>query len=395
MARFFQTFIISALIGLFGGLSSSVLLYSLDWATKYRQQYPYLIYLLPFAGLCIGAVYDFLGKESHGGTHLIIDEIQLNKKPIPTWMAPLILFGTFMTHLFGGSAGREGTAVQMSASLADRLYHIFKLKKNIDRKKILLSGISAGFGSSVGAPFAGAMFGIEMSTTGRWNYEALSESVISSFSALAVVRLLNTPHSQFYIDSISGDWFQNFWSVCVASLIFALATRFFIMTVHWLESIFKKLISSNIFRPFIGGILLIVLFQVIDPGTYAGLGLHQIQQSLINSTQFFVPFNKMIATLFTLSSGFKGGEFIPLVFVGTTLGSALASFLPASVSLMSSVGFVSVFGAASKTPMACTILAIEIFGIQIAPYAFVSCFLSYYFSGPKSIYKTQRSIQRT
>lgn len=393
MARIFQTLIASIIVGVCGGLSASVLLYSLNWATAYRDQHFTIVWLLPLAGLFIGFMYHKFGKESAGGTHLIIDEIHKNQKKVPLRMAPMIYFGTVLTHLFGGSAGREGTAVQMSVALADRLIHLLKFQR-FERKRLLVAAVSAGFGAAVGAPIAGAVFGMEMSTVGRWDREAWVESFIASFVGYGVVSALQTPHSSFQQVEVGSINLEMIGGIIVAGIVFSIAAKVFIQSVHLSENLFSKVIKQNFFRPFLGGIIILGFYSYVGFDPYMGLGLQEIQKALLTMSTFEIPLNKFFATVLTLGSGFKGGEFIPLVFLGSTLGSALAILLPVSVRLLSALGFVSVFAGASNTPIACSILAAEIFGWRIFPFALLTCYISYFFSGKKSIYKTQKNLQK-
>jgi H+/Cl- antiporter ClcA len=378
----------SSLVGIMAGLTATVFLYLLTVATHYRQQNPSIIWALPLAGLFIGWIYHRHGQDVLPGTNLILDEIHEPKNTVPVKMAPLILFSTLITHLFGGSAGREGTAVQMSASLADQLPRFFKIS-NQDRKFFLIAGAGAGFGAAIGAPVAGIFFGMEVIRIGRLKITALLECLIASALAFGVTKLLHAPHSVY--TKYTGESFQlKALLYCVlASFAFAFAARFFVACTHLVEKIQKRFIKKSIFRPLVGGALLVMLYKFLSLERYSGLGIEVIQQSFTQAQPWFDPLLKVFLTALTIGSGFKGGEFIPLVFIGATLGSALAGFDPSFVILLSGVGFAAVFGAASNTPVACSFMAIEIFGVAIAPYAILTCFLTYFLSGQITIYGSQ------
>ncbi len=380
---------LSALSGLSAGLAATVFLYALDWATELRDQNPIVIWGLPLAGLLIGWLYHRFGREVAAGNNLILDEIHDPKKVVPLRMAPLILVSTVITHLFGGSAGREGTAVQMGATLSDQLSRIFKIEIE-ERKILLVAGAGAGFGAAIGAPWAGVIFGMEVIHVGRLRLFAWFECLIASFVAYGTAILLKAPHSYFPVFEIPDLDTKIIFFVAVAAVVFGFAARIFVLTTHTVEWLQSKFISYPPLRPFLAGILLVGLFYIEGTYKYVGLGIPSIQEAFCAPATFREPVLKTFFTALTVGSGFKGGEFVPLVFIGTTLGSTLALILPVSFQLLAGLGFASVFGAAANTPIACTLMAVEIFGLRIAPYALVSCFISYYCSGQKGIYKSQR-----
>lgn len=380
---------LSGLSGLAAGLSATLFLFALDWATKTRETNPALIWFLPLAGVLMGWVYHRFGREISAGHNLILDEIHNPRKIIPLAMAPLIFFSTILTHLFGGSAGREGTVVQMGASLSDQLSRFFKVESQ-ERKILLMAGAGAGFGAAIGTPFAGVIFGMEVIRVGRLRLFAVLECLIASLTAYQVSRLLHAPHSVFpKVDLSPFDFTTLFW-IAGAGIIFGLTANLFSHLSHGIENIEAKWISYSPLKPFFGGTLLVLFYFCEGSFRYVGLGIPLIQESLAHPASFHDPIFKLAFTALTIGSGFKGGEFIPLVFIGATLGSALSVVFPVSFSLLASVGFAAVFAGASNTPMACSLMAIEIFGWPIAPYAIVACFTSYYFSGRKGIYKNQR-----
>jgi len=380
---------LSGLCGVFAGLAATIFLYLLRWATDARHENPALIWLLPFAGLFIGLVYQRWGREIVKGNNLILDEIHDPQNTIPFRMAPLILLTTVVTHLFGGSAGREGTAVQMGASLSDQVARLFGVSGG-ERRTLLMAGTGAGFAAAIGAPWAGVVFGMEVTTKGRFSVGSWFECLVAAFVGYGVTLVLQAPHSIYPQVHIADYSPLTFLLVSVAAVGFGLAASFFVRTTHWFERAFRRLIVHAPLRPMLAGVALAVFFYLEGSYRYAGLGIDVIQDSLVGPMEPWVPLIKSLATTLTVGSGFKGGEFIPLVYLGATMGSAMASVLPVAPGMLAAVGFSSVFGAASKTPIACALMAIEIFGLRIAPFALVSCFIAFYFSGGQSIYSSQR-----
>lgn len=381
--------LLSVLSGVLSGGAAAIFLFSLDWVTKTRDGHPSIIWLLPFAGLFIGWAYHRFGKDIAGGNNLIIEEIHNPKKTLPVHMAPFVLLGTLLTHLFGGSAGREGTAVQMGASLSDQLHRFFPIEPE-ERKILLASGASAGFGAAIGAPWAGVIFGMEVIQVGRFRPFAWFQCLVASFIGFDLVKWLGAPHSQYPLPKIPELSVQILLWVALAGAVFGLAAKVFSMTTHAVERVSNHFIKYPPLKTFFGGLLLVALFYLEGSYRYVGLGIPHIQSALENVSSFGDPILKSLFTSLTIGTGFKGGEFIPLVFIGTTLGSALSVLIPVGFSLLAALGFAAVFGGASNTPIACTIMAMEIFGPRIGPLAFIACFMSYFFSGHHGIYKSQR-----
>jgi H+/Cl- antiporter ClcA len=371
------------------GLASTVFLITLKWATDSRERIPVLLFGLPVIGFVIGWVYHQFGREAARGHNLILDEIHDPKNVVPVRMAPLVLGGTILTHLFGGSAGREGTAVQMGASLSDQLSLFFKVEPE-ERKILLTCGAGAGFGAAIGAPWAGVIFGMEVIHVGRLRLYAWFECLIASFIAYYTTIVLNAPHTHYPSIAIPGFSFKLLLIVTIAGALFGLAAKGFIYLTHVVEHFQLKWISSPPLRPVVGGLLLVALYYLEGSFKYEGLGLRYIEQALLNMVSFREPALKTFFTSLTIGSGYKGGEFIPLVFIGTTLGSALGMFFPAFFQVLAGVGFAAVFAGAANTPIACSLMAMEIFGAKLGLYAFVGCWMSYLFSGHQGIYKSQR-----
>lgn len=388
---------LSVLIGIMAGAAAALFLASLKWVTDYRLSHQVIIWALPIAGLFVGWMYWRYGKRANGGNNLILDEIHDPKKVLPLRMAPFVLIGTLLTHLFGGSAGREGTAVQMGATLADQLSEYFKITAQ-DRKILLMAGAGAGFGAVIGAPWSGAIFGMEVIAIGGFRFQTwlgcFVECWVASFVGFYTVILLQAPHTHYPKFKIPALDIRTLIYVVFAGALFGLSSKLFTIVTHLVEKFNAKYIKKVPLKPFFAGLVLIVLYRLEGSYQYAGLGLEYIQKGLVEKAQLHVPFYKIFFTAITVGSGFKGGEFIPLVYIGTTLGSALGMILPISFQLLAALGFAAVFGAAANTPLACAVMAMEIFGYQIGIYALVACYVAYYFSGHHGIYKSQKVARK-
>lgn len=376
--------------GIFSGLAAATFLVLLNWATETRLDHPAIVWGLPLAGWLIASVYHTFGRDSAPGTNLVLDEIHAPSKTLPVAMAPLILLSTVLTHLFGGSAGREGTVVQMGASLADQLGRHFTLEPD-ERRGLLTAGAGAGFGAALGAPFAGAIFGLEMVHARQLRLKGLLYSVVAALVAYLTVRALPVPRENLPSLMVQNADLNDYLFVALAGLAFGLTARLFVKLVHLVEKIFAKWIRNPLWRPVIGGALILAGFALEGSLRYAGLGLDVISQALAGPTSFRDPTLKIVFTALTVGTGFKGGEFVPLVFIGATLGSALSQVLPVSVPILASVGSVAVFGAAANTPVACTLMAVELYGLDALPFALAGCFVAYLVSAPGGIYKNQKT----
>ena len=384
----FKWIIICTLIGAIAGSISAFFLLSLEWATNYREAHLWIIALLPVGGFLVGLSYHLYGNSVVKGNNLLLEEFHTPKKVIPFKMAPLVLFGTIATHLFGGSAGREGTAVQIGGAVADQFTKIFKLN-NQDRKILLIAGISAGFASVFGTPLAGGIFALEVLILGRIRLDAIVPSFLAAVLADYFCQAWNVGHTHYHINSIAEMNPANLLWALLAGIIFGLVSMLFSKSTHFWSSQFKKYIKYPPLRPFIGGVVIAIAVYLIGTTKYIGLGVPTIVDSFseaMNKYDFLV---KVLFTSFTLGAGFKGGEVTPLFYIGATLGNALIWFIPLPMDLLAGMGFVAVFAGATNTPIACTIMGIELFGIESGVFIAIACSTAYLFSGHSGVYAAQ------
>lgn len=388
---FASWFTIAILISFIVGSVSAFFLIALDFVTIEREQNFLWVWLLPVGGLLIGLTYYYLSKGVEGGNNRLITEMDRPQKYIHWKMAPLVLFGTIATHLFGGSAGREGTAVQMGGTIADQAQKIFKWTR-FHRKRLLRMGVAAGFGAVFGTPIAGVIFAFEFARDRQYSLTTILFTILSSYIAhFTCVELWNVGHTQYAISIFPDFSFVNILWTVLAGCLFGMAALIF----SWTKIGFTKLfnfIPLPYIRPFIGGIVLLGIVLLLGNTKYLGLGIPTISDSFLNPQNDYDFIVKILLTAFTLGAGFKGGEATPLFFIGATLGNILIWFIPLPMAFLAGLGFIAVFGAATNTPVACIFMGIELFGLDGAVFYAFACAAAYVISGRNSVYATQQPL---
>lgn len=390
--NFLKWAIIGSIVGLLTGGVIAFFLKSLEYATELRMNWPWLLFLLPIGGAIISYIYKKIGGDSSKGNNLIIDKINGYEGNVPVRMAPLVLLGTITTHLFGGSAGREGTGVQIGASLAELVGRIFKLDRH-DKKIILMAGVSGGFSAVFGTPLAGTIFGLEIATVGIVNYSAIIPCFAAAFVGNLVTMSLGINHLGYNVTGIPEITLVNVLKIILCAILFGLLGRTFSKVSGKLKEIFSKKIQNIVIRTFVGGVIIIILTYIVGTRDYLGLSIPLLNESFISRVSPLSFLLKLIFTAITLATGFQGGEVTPLFVMGATFGNMLSFIMNLSPSFLAELGLIGIFSGATNSPITSLVLGIEMFGSRGSGFMLMTCAISYIFSGHSGIYVSQKIVK--
>ena len=384
----FKWVIFAILTGTIVGIVSSAFYYLLVYVNDVRTQQPWVIYLLPVAGLAIVGLYHLMRNDKDGGTNLVISAIHSGDK-IPLRMAPSIFLSTALTHLCGGSAGREGAALQIGGSIGNALGGLFKFDEK-DKHVMIMCGMSAAFSTLFGTPMAAAIFPMEMVSVGVMYYMALVPCVVSSLTAHAIALLLHVSGEAFHITGIPGfELLPTVQGVLVAVLC-AFLSIVFCMFLHKIEHLYKKFLKNRYVRVFAGGALIVLLTHLLGSYDYNGAGMHIIEhatEGIVHPEAFLL---KILFTALTLGAGYKGGEIVPTFFVGATFGCLVGQIIGLSPSLCAAIGMISLFCGVTNCPISSLLISFELFGYEGMPYYLLAVAFSYMLSGYSGLYRSQK-----
>lgn len=366
------------------GIFSGIFLLSLQWVTDLRINNEKLIYFLPIAGIVILIIYDKISKKSQLGNLLIFNAYENNNFKIPTINSFLVYISTIISHLFGASVGREGTAIQMSTAIVDQILRIFQMD-TIHKNTLIKCAIAAGFSSVFGTPIAGLIFAFEIFRKKDLNLKVFPFVLVSSFLADFLCSYsFGVKHSHYpSVENLTID-FMLILKIILMSILFGLSAYLFIKLISIQKQFFRKFNKYRVI--IIGATIIVAYYLVSDSQYYLGLGIPQIQNSFSEPVPLYSFLAKTITTTFSLSIGFKGGEVTPLFFIGSHLGSSLSSLLSIDIILACALGFVSVFGAATSAPFASAAIGCEIFGYEYFYLFLLATLVAKFIKGNKSIY---------
>lgn len=383
---------IAVFIGLVVGMLDALFGEVLILIGSFRDTYSvYLIPLLPLAGLIIVYMYKKVGKNTNKGMSLIFAAGNEELQEIPKRMIPLTIIGTWITHLFGGSAGREGVAVQIGATFSHAIGR--KLLYKNASKIMLITGMAAGFGGLFETPFAATFFALEVLVVGKLEYLALFPALIAAFVASYVSHFLGLEKFAINLDVAVNMDGQTIFKMILLGIIFGVVGGFFAYILGHTKQFIGRKIPDLSKRIFFVGILTSLLLLIFHMGRYSGLGTNLIEASFSGESIYGYDWIiKLLLTILTLAAGFQGGEVTPIFSIGASLGVWIAPLFGLPIEFVAALGYASVFSSATNTLIAPALIGAEVFGFNYLPYFLLTVCISYVFNGNHSIYKGQKSI---
>jgi len=366
--------------------------HALIWTNHFRGAHPLIVLGLPAGGLAIVFLYRVTKNHDDRGTNTVIASIQTSSE-IPFKMAPLIFVSTVITQLFGGSAGREGAALQLGGSIAKKLGNLLRLEET-DRRIMVMCGMSAGFAALFGTPLAAAVFSLEVVAVGVMHYSALVPCVTASLTAHYIAKLLQVPPEVFPVAEVASITPVSFLQVVALSAAVAAVGILFCLLLHRAEHLYEHYLKNPYLRIAVAGILVIGLAALLRTDLYLGSGMGIIEHIFHEGEAPWYSFLlKMLFTALTLGAGFKGGEIVPSFFVGSTMGCTVAALIGMPPALGAALGLAGVFCGVTNAPLAAMMLSIELFGAEYLPFFGAAVAVSFMLSGHFSLYHEQLFAQ--
>ena len=380
---------VSIIVGLMVGTVTTVFGHLLLAVTDFRTANTWILWLLPFAGLFIVFCYRMTDTKTPRGTNLVIEAVRSEDR-IPAKMAPLIFVSTVVTHLFGGSAGREGAALQLGGSIGQLIGDIFKTRES--KKHILvMCGMSAAFSALFGTPVAATVFALELANIGIMCYSALVPCTVSAIIAFSIAQYSGLHAERFHISEIPFTA-PITAGVVVLSILCAGLSILFCATLKRTACLAQRFLPNQYLRVFAGGLLVIAMTYIFNTRDYLGSGMDIIEEALQGSAEPWAFILKLVFTAATLGFGFKGGEIIPTLFVGATFGCAISSLLGLNPASAAAIAMIAMFCGVTNCPLTALLLACEVFGFVSPAMFLLGVSVSYMLSGYYSLYSSQKIV---
>lgn len=388
--RFVRSIVFAAVVGVAVGLVGVLFHLSVEKATELRTEFPWLLWLLPIGGIAIVWLYKKAGMEKDKGTNFVLEAVRLNND-LSIKTAPLIFISTVITHIFGGSSGREGAALQIGGSIAEYIGKFTKLDEK-DQRVIVMCGMSAGFAALFGTPITAVVFSMEVVSVGVMYYSAIVPCVISAAVGAYIAGLFGIEATSFAITKIPDISVIMSAKVVILGVLCALISMLFCFVLKTAHKLYDK-ISNKMLTAFVGGCVVIGLTYLFGTRDYNGAGMNVITAAAMGEdTRPEAFILKMILTAATLGAGFKGGEIVPTLFVGATFGNVAGKLLGIGSSFGAGLGMAALFCGVTNCPLTSIILSIELFGSEGLLYYAIACAVSYRLSGYYGLYSSQKIV---
>ncbi|MDE7418313.1 MAG: chloride channel protein [Lachnospiraceae bacterium] len=380
--------VFSIISGIVVGTAGTLFYFSMSFVTKFRGDYPWILYFLPIGGLLIVGAYRLMHDENDTGTNLVLSAIHSGDH-LPLRMAPLIFISTLITHLCGGSAGREGAALQLGGSIGNGIGHLFRFDEK-DKHIMIMCGMSAAFSALFGTPMAAAIFSMEVVSVGIMHYSALVPCVIAALIAHGIATSAGASAETFIIEEIPSFRVETAVIISVLAILCAVVSIVFCVMLHKSEYFYKKIFKNPYIRVVAGGCFIILLTLLVGDQSYNGTGINVIERCFDGTVRPEAFFMKMLFTVLTLGAGFKGGEIVPSFFTGAAFGCLFGNLIGFSSTLCSAVGMAAVFCGVTNCPITSLLISFELFGYEGMPYFLLAVAFSYMLSGYFGLYHSQK-----
>lgn len=386
---FFKWLLFSLVIGLIVGTVGVAFHYCIQWATVTRTERPYLLYFLPIGGLAITCLYRVCGMQAHAGTNLVLRAVRENEK-LTLMTAPLIFISTVITHLFGGSSGREGAALQLGGSISNKIGRMIHLDEK-DERIITMCGMSAAFSALFGTPVTAIFFSMEVVSVGVMYYSAIVPCAVASLVGHGVAIFFNIAPTRYMVKGIPNLSVLSGLKVLLLGVCCAFVSVLFCIAMEKTAQLYKQKIKNDMIRVFVGGLIIIGLTLISGTCDYNGAGMDVIQKAIGGEAAPEAFLMKILFTALTLGAGFKGGEIVPVIFTGATFGNVAGKAIGLDPSFGAAIGVTALFCGVTNCPLTAVLLGIEVFGDGMVYFA-LACAVSYLLSGYFGLYGEQKIV---
>lgn len=387
-AYFVKWTLIALLLGGIGGLVGGAFSRGIGYVTAWRQEHDWMLYLMPLGGLLIVWLYHVLKQEKHRGTNAIIDAV-LHGEDVSIRTAPLIFFSTLITHAVGGSAGREGAALQLGGSIGSVLGRTLKLDEK-DRRVATMCGMAAVFSALFGTPVAATVFCMEVFSIGILYYAALVPCIFASFLGVGIAGWMGCEPEAFAVTMVSGIELRTVLLMAVFGICCALVSIALCETLHKTDHILKKIFPNPYIRVVAASVLVIGITLLSGTRIYNGSSMQLIEEGMLGEAPWYAMILKLLLTAITLGGGFKGGEIVPTLCIGAVLGGVFGPLVGLPASMCAACGMVGLFAGVTNCPLASLLIALEMFGGEGLPYFAIVIAVSFVLSGYYGLYASQR-----
>ncbi|MBR0381631.1 MAG: chloride channel protein [Eubacterium sp.] len=376
------------LVGIVVGFFSGSFAYCLILVTELRYHHPWLLYLLPLGGIVIVYLYHICGGDRDKGTNALFSAMHEDDVDVPFYMAPVIYVSTLITHLLGGSAGREGAALQMGGSIGNTIGRLLHLDEG-DRKILVMSGMSAAFSAVFGTPLAATIFPMEMVSVGIMQYSALVPCLFAAIVANGSARQIGLSSEEYMIFHMPSMTIANVLKIVILASMCAGLSILFVRSLRQAGRLYHRFFSNPYLRVAAGGLLLIIMTKMVGNMIYNGAGVELIDHAIREETPTFAFLLKMLFTSVTLAAGYKGGEIVPAFTIGATFGCLFGTVFGISPSLCAAAGMLSLFCGVTNCPISSMLIGFELFGFEGVRFLLIAISISYMLSGYSGLYKEQ------